>query len=79
MTVSKDRLVSYAKMIALNHPEEYAEIKRRIDAKLLERFRKGDAATRDAIAAIMNADEIFMGELRGIIAESVDLDKETDE
>ena len=69
--MNNDRLVSYAKMIALNHPEEYEEVKRRIDAKMLERFRRGDKETREAIANIMNADEIFMSELRLIIANDI--------
>ena len=69
--MNNDRLVSYAKMIALNHPEEYEEVKRRIDVKMLERFRRGDKETREAIANIMNADEIFMSELRSIIANDI--------
>lgn len=72
--VTNERLVSYAKMIALNHEEEFAEVKRRIDEKLLERFRKGDAVTREAVAALMNANDIFMSELRVIISESIDQD-----
>ena len=72
MSVSNERLVSYAKMIALNHDEEFVEIKRRIDTKLLDRFRKCNCDDdRKAVADIMNAEDIFFSELRIIIGESV--------
>jgi len=73
--MTNDRLVSYAKMIALNHEEEYEEVRRRIDIKLLDRFRRGDKLMRESVAAIMNAEDIFLAELRILIAESVEQDK----
>lgn len=65
-----DKLLSYAKMIILNHEDEYEEVKRRIDAKMLQRFRTGSDDMKRAVSALMNADDIFMSELRGIIAEA---------
>ncbi|RKZ81646.1 MAG: hypothetical protein DRQ39_11625 [Gammaproteobacteria bacterium] len=73
--MTNDRLVSYAKMIALNHEEEYEEVRRRIDIKLLDRFRRGDKLMRESVAAIINAEDIFLAELRILIAESVEQDK----
>ena len=73
--MTNDRLVSYAKMIVLNHEEEYEEVRRRIDIKLLDRFRRGDKLMRESVAAIMNAEDIFLAELRILIAESVEQDK----
>jgi len=73
--MTNDRLVSYAKMIALNHEEEYEEVRRRIDIKLLDKFRRGDKLMRESVAAIMNAEDIFLAELRILIAESVEQDK----
>ena len=73
--MTNDRLVSYAKMIALNHEEEYEEVRRRIDVKLLDRFRRGDKLMRESVAAIINAEDIFLAELRILIAESVEQDK----
>lgn len=71
MSVSNDRLLSYAKMIVLNHDEEYNEVKRRIDTKMLDRFRKcGSDEDRKTIADIMNAMDIFTSELRVIVAEN---------
>ena len=73
--MTNDRLVSYAKMIVLNHEEEYEEVRRRIDIKLLDRFRRGDKLMRESVAAIINAEDIFLAELRILIAESVEQDK----
>ena len=76
MSVSNERLLSYAKMIVLNHEEEYEAVKRRIDNKLLGRFRvSGSAEGRAAIADLMNAQDIFMCELKIIVAESATLNE----
>ena len=63
------QLEAYAKTI-IKHEEEHEEVKRRIAAKLLDRFRRGDSVMRDSVAAIINAEDIFQTELRIIIAEN---------
>lgn len=69
--MQKKQLENYAKLI-LKHEEEYEEVKRRIATKMLNRFRLGDDKTKRVVADIMNADEIFMSELKAIIAENIE-------
>jgi len=69
--VSKERLLTFSKMVLLNHEAEIQAINDRIDFKLLKRFQAGDEKKREVIAALMNNRDILFAEMREIIAESV--------
>lgn len=71
MSVSNERLLSYAKYMDMNI-DVHEEIKLRVNTKMIAKFRTATLEERRIISDIMDADTFYFKEIAVILAENDD-------